>query len=551
MGPRGRGLLPLRLAVVVAVCAAWPSYGLAKGESGAAEMERFEATLGLLPPGARPRGREIGEPYAIEHDAFVESLAAEDESASARRAVEYTVNPELETRVRATLFESDVKLGHVILMDPATGEIYAYVSTDPARFPGTRTYPMASLMKVVTAAAALRHSPQAARRDCSFTGSRWELHADQLAPPAAGHGRAESFVSTLAMSNNPCFARLAIHTVGEAQLLAELEAAGLLDPPAPMHAPGRAENPSSPMELGHLGSGMAGMVITPLAAVRLAAALAHGELVEPYWIASIRDQDGRLEAARVPERARPLWSPELLERLRPGLLAATESGTAARAFRDARGRPVLGPIRVAGKTGTVSGTNPKGEYQWFIGIAPADAPQVAIATLVVDDRQTASSAAAVAAATLRSLFCESGVCDASRGANLAARARARRDAFADEIARRDAPPSTPPAATAASGAHEPPEGVVLALDEPLRPLGDPALEFPRRLLRKKASGRVVLLLTLSPEGRVVRSSIETSDLPEFNEFVTQEVAGWSFTPPRRGGRPVVARALLPIPIRIE
>ena len=40
-------------------------------------------------------------------------------------------------------------------MDPATDELLVYASTDVSRFPPTGTYPAASLIKVVTAAAAL------------------------------------------------------------------------------------------------------------------------------------------------------------------------------------------------------------------------------------------------------------------------------------------------------------------------------------------------------------------------------------------------------------
>ena len=59
--------------------------------------------------------------------------------------------------------ERHVELGHVIVMDPADGRVLAYASTDRARSRATRTYPAASLMKVVTAAAALERAPEAHR----------------------------------------------------------------------------------------------------------------------------------------------------------------------------------------------------------------------------------------------------------------------------------------------------------------------------------------------------------------------------------------------------
>src|SRR5262249_32154288 len=92
----------------------------------------------------------------------------------------------------------------------------------------------------------------------------------------------------------------------------------------------------------------------------------------------------------------------------------TKSGTARRAFRKRNGQPLLGDVMVAAKTGTLSGTNPDGRYEWFIGVAPADAPKLAIATVVVQTPRYRRTASQVAAGVLESVFCERGRCDAAR-----------------------------------------------------------------------------------------------------------------------------------------
>lgn len=109
----------------------------------------------------------------------------------------------------------------------------------------------------------------------------------------------------------------------------------------------------------------------------------------------------------------------------------------------------------------------------------------------------------------------------------------------------------------ATPASTEPAPVVAALPEPEpaieppRPMAGAKLDFPRRLLRKKVDGRIVLLLQVSEEGRVLDVAVDSSDLPEFEDFVANEVRRWSFHPPTREGRPVVATARLPIPIRLE
>ena len=84
-----------------------------------------------------------------------------------------------------------------------------------------------------------------------------------------------------------------------------------------------------------------------------------------------------------------------------------------------------------------------------------------------------------------------------------------------------------------------------------RPIGISGLDFPRRLLRRPAQGTVTLLVTLSAEGEVRDVRVDSSDLPRFDAFVTSQVRGWRFSPPRRRGQPIEAVARLPIPIHIN
>jgi TonB family protein len=89
------------------------------------------------------------------------------------------------------------------------------------------------------------------------------------------------------------------------------------------------------------------------------------------------------------------------------------------------------------------------------------------------------------------------------------------------------------------------------LDQRPRPIGVFGFNFPRRLLKEKVRGKIVLLLKLNPEGEVLDVQIDSSSLPDFNDFVVAEVGGWRFTPPTQQGRPVQAQARLPIPIIIN
>ena len=326
-------------------------------------------------------------------------------------SVEYSFDPELTERILRILKKGRVKRGHVIALDTRTGRVLAYVSTDPAAFPPEQSYPAASLVKVVTAAAALQHAPKSARRPCLYNGNQYRLSPSRVHRPKRGNKA--SLERALATSNNQCFAQLAVDTVGSEVLLAAIEDFGWLDSPAPGHAAGSADAGESDYDLGRLGCGLAGARITPLHAVQLAATLASGEQIEPWWVDRVVDGGGH--GLRLPKRQEPkrVIPDQTAEELRSMLVRTTTHGTARSAFRDRRGRPKLRDIKVAGKTGNLTAGKPYGRYEWFVGVAPASKPTVAIAVLQLQSNLWWSKSSELGADVLKAIFCDRGRCEAS------------------------------------------------------------------------------------------------------------------------------------------
>lgn len=132
------------------------------------------------------------------------------------------------------------------------------------------------------------------------------------------------------------------------------------------------------------------------------------------------------------------------------------------------------------------------------------------------------------------------------------------EAVASLVAAVSAPRKVEPA-----GADEPvdapepedsPSVAEVPVEEPAvipQPVGVAGLEFPRRLLARKARGRIVLRLEINEAGQVDELHIEESDLPAFESFVARQVKRWQFTPFLQQGRAVAATARLPIPIHIN
>ncbi|MBM4335284.1 MAG: hypothetical protein FJ108_05125 [Deltaproteobacteria bacterium] len=327
--------------------------------------------------------------------------------------IDYTLDLEL-TRAIYDIFERGrVSLGLAVVLDPATGNVIAYAGTNPKRLPPGEVYPAASLVKVVTAAAALENVPGVAGRTCRYVGNPYRLTAARVVPPKGGIE--VSLERALAMSNNQCFAQLAVNDLGAKRMLDAIRRFGLLERPGRGHEAGQAADPHGDRyALGKLGCGLAGLQITALHAAEIAATLVDGKRREARWIERVTDANGELLAL---PKARPpvqVLTPALATRLRDLMVATTESGTARRAFHASYGRPILKAMNVAAKTGSLSGTTPPGRYEWFIGLAPADRPKVAIAVLVVQPKRWHTTGSQVGAQVLNAIFCRASVCRPDR-----------------------------------------------------------------------------------------------------------------------------------------
>jgi cell division protein FtsI/penicillin-binding protein 2 len=384
-----------------------------------------QAARGLPPNPARVDPSLLAPPTArdVFGDLRVVDGALEREVATGGGGLKlrYTLDPELSEAVWKSLERGRFPMAHVVVMEPKSGAVLAYASTDPVHFPPDKTYPAASLVKVITAAATLDRTPQAAHEACRFVGSPWRLTRDRLQTPRSGNE--VDMRKALATSNNQCFGRWAVRSVGSNALLDAIDRFGMLTTPALGHPEGQAHDPGEdPYALARLGSGLDGLQITPLHAAQLAATLVDGQLVEPRWLAGAWDEQGRSVSVPQGGASRRVLTPELASQLRSWMVDTTVRGTARRAFRTRGGRPLLGGIPVAGKTGSLDGTDPKGHYEWFIGVAPAGDPKLVVATVAVQGKRWWWSASQLAADVLRSAFCPKGRCSAEAADRFLSRA---------------------------------------------------------------------------------------------------------------------------------
>jgi cell division protein FtsI (penicillin-binding protein 3) len=145
-----------------------------------------------------------------------------------------------------------------------------------------------------------------------------------------------------------------------------------------------------------------GFSVTTLQLAAAFAALANGGfLLEPFLVREVRDETGRLTEARQPKVTRRAISKETAERVLAALEVVVESGTGEAA-------KVPG-FHVAGKTGTAQRFDPESNQYSnerpvvsFVGIVPADTPELVIA-VVLNEPEGKASGGTMAAPVFREI----------------------------------------------------------------------------------------------------------------------------------------------------
>jgi peptidoglycan glycosyltransferase len=107
-----------------------------------------------------------------------------------------------------------------------------------------------------------------------------------------------------------------------------------------------------------------------------------GDVMRPYIVKTLRAPNLRVLDETEPERLSQAMSSSNAAQLTSMMVSTVERGTATSAR--------IAGVDVGGKTGTAQSTADRPPYAWFVSMAPADNPKVAVA-VVVESSSTARS----------------------------------------------------------------------------------------------------------------------------------------------------------------
>lgn len=320
-----------------------------------------------------------------------------------------SVSPRLQQGLEKLLADQRVPVGAVVLIEPRTGRVLAlaeHVEKGPKSHVALQAIaPAASVFKIVTSAALLERGIAPDSEVC-FHGGKHRIQKALLSDNPLRDRRCLTLASALGRSANVVFAKLAGRDLS-AELL-RVEADRFLFNAAIPFAwpvePSPAPIPDDPFELATTAAGFGAVRLSPLHGALMAAIVANGGVLVPPRV--VDEVDG--VAAPPPGEAREVIRPEVAAALARMMRTTVTEGTARKVFRRDRlaRRSPLRELAAAGKTGSLFERDPFRDYSWFVGFAPVDDPQIAVAAVVVNERVWRVKAPFVAHEALKAYFTE-------------------------------------------------------------------------------------------------------------------------------------------------
>lgn len=321
-----------------------------------------------------------------------------------------TLDHQLQEKARTLLGKSK---GAVVALDPKTGQVLAMVSSPDfdanavqleAQWPDLIAsqdspflaraymglYPPGSTFKIITGVSALENDLGDLTYDDEgsivIDGKTFTNYKNMA------HGQ-QDMSQAMTVSSNVYFTQIA-QLLGAKNLISTSEKAGFgskipFDLAVTKSRMGMPD--MSQTELAATAIGQGKLMTTPLQMALVASGIANDGLIqEPYLVHQITDIDKRILSTTQPQKYATFTDPFTANHIKAMMVNVVKQGTGKAAQ--------IKGLTVAGKTGTAqTEKSSQGEgfdHAWFIGFAPAEDPQIAIAVVLEYQGQGGGEAAA-------------------------------------------------------------------------------------------------------------------------------------------------------------
>ncbi|MEA4848440.1 MAG: penicillin-binding transpeptidase domain-containing protein [Clostridiaceae bacterium] len=305
------------------------------------------------------------------------------------------------------------KKGAIVVLRPDTGEILAMVSKpdfDPSGIQNNweslindknsplvnraseGLYPPGSIFKLIVTSSILKNSLQGNEVECTgevnvdgytIKDSEGEAHGKITLADALKHSCNSYFIRQGLLLGNSNLYNEATRFRFNKKIQTDIKITGSV-------FPGKNDNRS----IAQQSIGQGEVLMTPLHAAMMAASIANkGIMMQPYIVSNITNSENKIIKEFKPKQISQVMDENTASTIKDMMVEVVKSGTGTRAK--------VSKVTVAGKTGTAEVSGGLKSHAWFVGFAPADSPEVAIAVLIENGGSGGSTAAPIASKILK------------------------------------------------------------------------------------------------------------------------------------------------------
>jgi len=307
-------------------------------------------------------------------------------------SAQYSVRPDLQRFLDDIYERYGQDYAAFFAMDADTGEVIAYADylRDPeddvhGHLALHALFPAASVYKMITAAAALDRESVDTDTVIPYNGKSTSLYKKQvLNHRNTKWTRRPTLAEAFGDSVNTVFARLGIFELGAdalneyANRFAFNRYDVLTDLPIDL---GRSDIEDDEWVLAEVASGWTHRNTLSAAhgAMLASAVVADGRIPVPYTVERLTNRYGWPVYVGEPTHLSEAISPATARKMRTLMRETVRAGSARRHFRgfDREG------VEVGGKTGSLTGDNPQGRTEWFVGYGERGDDRIAFASVTV------------------------------------------------------------------------------------------------------------------------------------------------------------------------
>lgn len=329
--------------------------------------------------------------------------------------VQYAFDSKLQ-HVMENLFDSyRPDFGAFVAMDAVTGRVLSMVSFSREKkiqdnLALRATFPSASVFKVVTATAAIEGHKISQNTVIPFNGRNHTLYRGQiLKSNITRWTRFITLKEAFARSVNTVFGKIGAFTVGSDSLRQYADRFGFNRRIASdvQVQQGKALIPSDSWGLAETASGFTREnTMSPLQGALIAASVINdGVMMEPYVVQKLAKEDGSSLYLAEPKVANVTMDPATASEIRALMKETVLHGTSQRSFRGFFKKEYTF-LDVGGKTGSLTGTDPRGKYDWFVGYAGFGGRRIAVAALTIHEKQWRVKSSYLARCAMETYFKE-------------------------------------------------------------------------------------------------------------------------------------------------